>query len=501
MAGFNTAITGLKAATTMLNVTGNNVANSSTVGFKTQRTEFSDLYTKAVIGSGSANIPGSGVMVADISQDFSGGTLEYTNNSLDLAINGSGFFQVADAEGKLFYTRAGTFELDNEGYIRNNSGKYLRGYGLDPLGNMLPIQNLQVTPRENQPKATEIIDLAFNIDSEADAMDLNREFNKNDANSYTYSMTVGTYSNVGEEHSVRFYYAEQRPYKEVFSFSATNAATGTPLMVAPATYTGEAMDMSGLAFDAVPGPTTLQFDAASYDPAKGRVYLDNASKLILAAQDPRVDVDTVYYDFNNDTINFENNAEFSQYGDMKVNFGASPRANLLTGDLSERSASEVQRFSLDPANFTSGVAGNQLGTATTVDLGGVNITFPATATIEQVGETINAYESKIISSNPDIESIEFTATPAGYNIDVTWKPEVGEITGTFNVQELAGTVFTDANADGNPDVAEIYNGDNSYLSSYRMYAFLDDRDQLDLGKTIDPGSPQVTLTEEGPIIF
>ena len=500
MAGFNTAITGLKAATTMLNVTGNNVANASTVGFKASRTEFADLYTKAVIGSGSSNVPGSGVMVADISQDFSGGTLEYTNNNLDLAINGSGFFQVADPEGRLYYTRAGTFELDKDGFVRNKTGKYLRGYGLDPLGNQLPIQNLQVIERESPPKGTEVMNLSFNIDSSMEAMDLNREFDHLDANSYSYSMTVGTYNSQGEEHSIRYYFAEQRPMKEVFSFNALNATSGNGLMIAPATYTGEAMDLSGLQFDAVAGPTTLQFDAATYSAATGRVYLDAASKLVLGAQDPRIDVDTVYYDFNNDTLNFENNAEFSQYGDMVVNFNGVPRSNTLIGDLSERAANEVQRFTLDAANFTSGVAGNQLGTATTVTIGGVTITFPATATIEQVGETINAYESKIISANPDIESVQYTATATGHEIDVTWKAEVGDINGTLDVFETVGTVFTDADADGLPDVGVIYDGDNSYLSSYRMYAYLDDTDQLDLGKTIDPGSPAVTLTEEGPIM-
>ncbi|WP_315981303.1 flagellar hook-basal body complex protein [Aliamphritea spongicola] len=91
MAGFNTAVTGLKAATTDLDVTGNNIANSSTIGFKSSRTEFGDIYATAVVGAGSSNVAGSGVIVSDIAQDFQAGTIEFTNNNLDLAINGSGF--------------------------------------------------------------------------------------------------------------------------------------------------------------------------------------------------------------------------------------------------------------------------------------------------------------------------------------------------------------------------------------------------------------------------
>jgi flagellar hook protein FlgE len=499
MAGFNTAITGIKAATTMLDVTGNNVANSSTVGFKSYRTEFSDLYTKSVIGSGAGNTVGSGVGVADISQDFSGGTLEYTSNNLDLAINGSGFFQVADPEGKLFYTRAGSFELDKEGHVMTKSGKNLRGYGMDALGNQLPLQNLQVSDRESPPKATEIMELAFNIDASSEAADLNREFSKSDANSYTYSATVGTYSSVGEEQTVRSYFVEQRPFKEVFSFDASNAVTSAPLMTAPATYTGEVMELSGLQFNATPGPGTLQFDPATH--SGGRTYLDAGSKVALMVQDPRIDPSSVYYNFANDTLNFENHAEFSQYGEMMVSHTGTTRNNVLLGDNSERPANEVQQFSLDPANFTSGGGADQLGSVATISIGGVAITLPGTSTISQVGETINAYEASIISVNPDIESVRYTSTAAGHQINVTWKAEVGAVTSTFPLSEIAGTVFTDADANGAPDVVELANGDNSYLSAYRMYSFLNDEDQLNLGKAFDPGASSPTATEEGAIMI
>ncbi|MCJ8298000.1 MAG: flagellar hook-basal body complex protein, partial [Pseudomonadales bacterium] len=139
MAGFNTAISGIRAATTALDVTGNNIANASTTGFKSSRTEFAYIYSTAAIGSGASNVPGAGVLVSDIAQDFSGGNVQHTNNNLDLSINGSGFFQLDDGRGNVTYTRDGSFELDKDGFIVSKNGANLQGFGVDSTGNRLPI--------------------------------------------------------------------------------------------------------------------------------------------------------------------------------------------------------------------------------------------------------------------------------------------------------------------------------------------------------------------------
>src|ERR1700712_1300974 len=102
---FNTALSGLRAANQDLSVTGNNIANASTTGFKESRTEFGDVYANSILGTGSRT-PGSGVIVNSIAQQFSQGNINITNNSLDLAINGNGFFVVKN-QGTPSYTRAG----------------------------------------------------------------------------------------------------------------------------------------------------------------------------------------------------------------------------------------------------------------------------------------------------------------------------------------------------------------------------------------------------------
>lgn len=117
---FNVALSGLNAASTDLNVTGNNIANVGTTGFKASRAEFADLYATSMLGSGG-NAVGSGVTTADIAQQFTQGNITNTGNSLDLAISGNGYFMVSN-NGSMLYTRAGAFKTDDEGYVINSEG-------------------------------------------------------------------------------------------------------------------------------------------------------------------------------------------------------------------------------------------------------------------------------------------------------------------------------------------------------------------------------------------
>lgn len=129
---FNTGLLGLRAAQMDLSVTGNNVANASTKGFKQSRAEFGDMYTSSILGSGK-NKPGSGVLVERISQQHSQGSTDHTDRPLDMMIDGNGYFMISN-NGQTEYTRAGYFDLDKEGYVINNTGKRLQGYNADEEG-------------------------------------------------------------------------------------------------------------------------------------------------------------------------------------------------------------------------------------------------------------------------------------------------------------------------------------------------------------------------------
>src|SRR5512139_545542 len=124
---FRIALSGLNAAATDLSVTGNNIANAGTTGFKESRAEFADVYASSVLDR-SATAAGQGVRVARIAQQFSQGVVEFTSNNLDLAINGEGFFVLEDTNGSQIYTRAGAFSADRDGYVVNQAAQRLQVY-------------------------------------------------------------------------------------------------------------------------------------------------------------------------------------------------------------------------------------------------------------------------------------------------------------------------------------------------------------------------------------
>ncbi|MFT5117769.1 MAG: flagellar hook-basal body protein [Kiritimatiellia bacterium] len=161
---FNIALSGIRAANNDLRVTGNNIANASTTGFKESRTEFGDIYSTSAIGSGLTQ-SGSGVRVQDVSQQFSQGNISFTENALDLSVSGSGFF-VTSFNGNETYTRSGAFGLDQDGYIVNNANARLQGFSADSSGNISGlISDIQIQTDNIQPTATTGVEIALNVDS------------------------------------------------------------------------------------------------------------------------------------------------------------------------------------------------------------------------------------------------------------------------------------------------------------------------------------------------
>lgn len=164
---FQQGLSGLNATSKNLEVIGNNIANSGTYGAKSARTEFSDFYAASLSGAGAASA-GIGVRVAAVAQQFTQGSITATDNSLDVAINGRGFFQVSDGLSPPKFTRNGQFKVDRDGYVVNNAGLKLLGYEADPgsgqikAGLAVP---LQLPTSGVAPKATSDIRLEMNLDS------------------------------------------------------------------------------------------------------------------------------------------------------------------------------------------------------------------------------------------------------------------------------------------------------------------------------------------------
>ena len=161
---FNTGLSGLRAASVDLDVTGNNIANASTVGFKGSKAQFGDLFSNGFLSSGGTQV-GNGVQVQEVSQSFGQGNVSFTDNALDLAINGDGFFTVTNG-GETRYTRAGQFGVDKEGFVTNNQNMRLQGFTADDAGNLSGVRgDLQIDSSNLPPRRTTELQSDLNLDS------------------------------------------------------------------------------------------------------------------------------------------------------------------------------------------------------------------------------------------------------------------------------------------------------------------------------------------------
>jgi flagellar hook protein FlgE len=206
---FNIGLSGLYAANKQLDVTGNNIANVATTGFKSSRTEFEDVYSATKLGYGSKTI-GSGVHLANVSQQFTQGDVNNTGNVLDMGINGSGFFVLND-NGSTTYTRAGTFKVDKDGFITNTGyTSRLQGYGTDGNGKIINgvLTDLQLDTSNLAPKSTSTVSSTINLNSTAAVIDdtvVGNEFDPGKTATYTKSFSTSIYDSQGNQHTMDQY--------------------------------------------------------------------------------------------------------------------------------------------------------------------------------------------------------------------------------------------------------------------------------------------------------
>ena len=160
---FSSGLSGVAAANKDLAITGNNIANASTTGFKGSRAEFGDAYTSSFIGMGQDKV-GSGVNVSNVGQKFAQGTLTQTSSVLDLAVDGNGFFVTKMPNGDTGYTRSGMFGVDKNGYVVNNQGSVLQGFGANEGGIVSGVlTDLRIDAGHQAPRGTHAIQAQLNV--------------------------------------------------------------------------------------------------------------------------------------------------------------------------------------------------------------------------------------------------------------------------------------------------------------------------------------------------
>jgi flagellar hook-basal body protein len=206
---FYTSLTGLNAATTQLSVTSNNIANVSTTGFKRSRADFGDIFATSPLQKASSVI-GQGVALKRVSQEFSQGNIQFSANSLDIAITGDGFFPLKSADNlQDIYTRNGTFLLNDSYAVVNSAGQALMAATVDSSGKA-DLNNLQklIIPRSTVGDAVETTNIALGLNVPADAQVITSAFNPNDPSTFNLTTAVTVFDQGGNEYLAKVYYVK-----------------------------------------------------------------------------------------------------------------------------------------------------------------------------------------------------------------------------------------------------------------------------------------------------
>lgn len=200
------SVSGINAFGTGLSVVSNNIANMATVGFKDSNVAFADVIGENLSGASSGSEVGHGVSVNSIRSQFTQGSFETTGNGLDMALDGDGFFLLRSPAGAEFYTRAGLFSVNKDGFIANPDGLFLQGYQADPTGNLLTgqVSNLNVASTTFPPQATTTMNLVANIDSRVNIPAAFDVTNPTNTSNFSTSMTV--FDSLGNGHLVTVYF-------------------------------------------------------------------------------------------------------------------------------------------------------------------------------------------------------------------------------------------------------------------------------------------------------
>jgi flagellar hook protein FlgE len=268
---FRTALSGLNAASADLKVTGNNIANSGTVGFKESRAEFADVFALSQGGISQTAI-GTGTKLAAVTQQFGQGNIDFTGNNLDLALNGDGFFVLSDS-GSRIYSRAGAFQVNRDGFVVNAQGQRLQVYPpQDQLGNQFNtglLSDLQLSTSEAPPNATTEVETRVNLPAGVDPITI--PFDIDDPASFNNATSVTVYDSLGQSHTATLYFRNTAPlnWESYLAIDGTTVGGAQALEFNP--------DGSVLA-------PTAPVDFGAFDPGNGAENLEIEFDLSAATQ-------------------------------------------------------------------------------------------------------------------------------------------------------------------------------------------------------------------------
>jgi flagellar hook protein FlgE len=239
MSSFSIALSGLTAASSDLDVTANNVANADTVGFKSSRAEFADVYASGSVNL-SASTSGEGVRVDDNAQQFSQGNITTTSSNLDLAISGDGFFTLKDASGTL-YSRNGEFSEDKNGNVVNATGQFLQVYPPTTNGgfNTGTTTDLNLQTAQSAPAATTTASVTLNLPADsAVPTDYPADgFVATNPLTYNQSTSTTVYDSLGQAHTATLFFTQGATTATTSTWNVNMTVDGQTVTATPATLT------------------------------------------------------------------------------------------------------------------------------------------------------------------------------------------------------------------------------------------------------------------------
>jgi flagellar hook protein FlgE len=207
-----TGVSGLNSNGQWLSVIGDNIANVNTTGFKGSVMNFGDILSQTLTGTSGSGQIGRGVNISAVTTVFDQGTFSTTTSGLDLAIDGDGFF-IVNSQGATAYTRAGSFELDDNGYIVNSDGAILQGYVADASGNLGALGDLNLLTATGAASATTTAGVSVNLNAEDTgatwvAIPAAGQAAAPAATTYDETTSTTVYDSLGGAHQVNIYFVK-----------------------------------------------------------------------------------------------------------------------------------------------------------------------------------------------------------------------------------------------------------------------------------------------------
>ena len=159
-----TGVSGLSANSEAMGIIGDNISNVNTVGFKSSKAVFSDLFSTVLANGSTTRQLGRGSQLSGTLKEFSQGAFEASSNALDMALDGSGFFVVNNGSGNQ-YTRAGQFRLNDNGLVQTVTGQILQGQRVTNGTVSSTVEGIDLAGVQSSPEATTSFTLGANLDA------------------------------------------------------------------------------------------------------------------------------------------------------------------------------------------------------------------------------------------------------------------------------------------------------------------------------------------------